>query len=239
MRNFLSHLLFSLILLPFFSLTLLAAFPDSTKTYVFFPKPQPVNKFNLSLGVSMTVIPRAIVQEGVIPLPMLEVRTKYGLSDHFFLTGQANIVYVTNQVSLGIGWADSYKGISFAIADNFGYWFGFADFEGFDAVAMGLTNYPSLTVGAQVDDLSISLRSEVLLSISQHTSFGTSSVGRINPQLAGVAFTLGIEQPLWKDNSILFGTRIQYALPMYQTWLAFSTFHRWLIFPEFFIGYEL
>jgi hypothetical protein len=228
-----------LLLATLFTFPSLAAPQDSSQTFVLFPKPLPSGTFNLSLGASMTIIPRAIVQEGVVPLPMVDVRMKYGLTDHLFLSGQANVVYVTNQLSLGLGWSHSFGDFSFAIADNMGYWFGFADFEGFDAAAMGLTNYPSVTVGVAVDNLHISFRTEGLLTISQHTSFGAASVGRVNPELAGFAFTLAVEQALWKNNYFMFGTRIQYALPMYQTWLAFSTFQRWLVFPEFFIGYEL
>jgi len=212
---------------------------DSSQSFVLFPKPMPSGTSNLSLGLAMTIIPRAIVQEGVLPLPMVDVRMRYGLTDHFFLSGHANFVYVTNQVSLGLGWSHSFGGLSFALEDNVGYWFGFAGFEGFDATAMGLTNYPSVTVGVVADNLYLSFRMEALFSISQHTYFGSASVGRINPKVAGFAFTLAAEQALWKDNYVIFGTRIQYALPMYQTWLAFSAFDRWLVFPEVFIGFEL
>ncbi|OGU24969.1 MAG: hypothetical protein A2X66_04955 [Ignavibacteria bacterium GWA2_54_16] len=239
-RGILLHRSFGILLLAtLLTLPLLAEPQDSSQTFVLFPRPLPSGTFNSSLGISMTIIPRAIVQEGVLPLPMVDVRMRYGLTDHLFLSGQANLVYVTNQVSLGLGWSHSFGRLSFALEDKVGYWLGFAGFEGFDATAMGLTHYPSVTVGVAADNLYLSFRTEALFTISQHTYFGTASVGRINPKLAGFAFTLAAEQALWKDNYFMFGTRIQYALPMYQTWLAFSAFDRWLVFPEVFIGYEL
>lgn len=239
-HGILLHRPFGILLLStLLALPLPAVSQDSSRTFVLYPKSLPSGTSNLSLGLAMTIIPRAIVQEGVLPLPMVDVRMRYGLTDHLFLSGHANFVYVTNQVSLGLGWSHSFGRLSFALEDKVGYWFGFAGFEGFDATAMGLTNYPSITVGVAADNLFLSFQTEALFSISQHTYFGTASVGRINPKLAGFAFTLAAEQALWKDNHVMFGTRIQYALPMYQTWLAFSAFDRWLVFPEVFIGFEL
>lgn len=238
-ENIIYRLLVIPVLIFFFVVPSFSSPSDSSQPFVLFPKPLPSGTFNVSLGLSMTIVPRAIVQEGVLPLPMLEGRSRYWLTDYIFVTGQANLVYVTNQVSLGLGWAYSVGNFSFAIGDNVGYWFGFADFQGFDATAMGLTNYPYIIVGADVDNLYLSFRTDALFRISQHTTFGSASVGRIKPELTGFAFTLAVEQQVWHNSYFIFGTRIQYALPMYQTWLAFSTYNRWLVSPEIFIGYEL
>ncbi len=204
-----------------------------------FPEPISQGNFYSSLGISVTVVPRLIVEEGVLQLPMLDLRARYGLSDNIFISGRANLVYLTNQLSLGAGWAHSFGNISLSIADNFAYWFGFADFQGFNSTAMGLTNFPSVTIGIVLDDLHISLGGEALFTISQHTYFGSASVGRVNPEFVGYAVTASIEEELWRKNYFLFGLRFQYSLPMYQTWLAFSTSYRWTLFPELFIGYEL
>jgi hypothetical protein len=212
---------------------------DSLKGFVIFPKPINAGQFHSSIGLSLTVIPRLIVEEGVLQLPMLDARARLGISDEFYLSGRANIVYVTNQISLGAGWSYSYKNFSLSIADYFGYWFGFADFQGFDAKSMGLANYPTVTVGLSLNNLNISLSGEALITLSQHTYFGTASVGRFSPEYVGYAVTFAVEEELWKNNYFIFGARFQYSLPMYQTWLAFSTSYRWALFPEFFIGYEL
>lgn len=74
---------------------------DSSKAHILFPKPVNAGKFYSSLGASITVIPRLIVEEGVIQLPILDARAKYGITDEFYLSGRANIVYITNQISLG------------------------------------------------------------------------------------------------------------------------------------------
>jgi hypothetical protein len=212
---------------------------DSSKAHVVFPKPISQGKFYSSLGISVTVVPRLVVEEGVLQLPMLDLRARYGLSDNIFISGRANLVYITNQVSLGAGWAHSFGKISISVADNFAYWFGFADFQGFNSTAMGLTNNPNITIGIALDDLHLSLGGEALFTISQHTYFGSASVGRVNPEFVGYAVTVSLEEELWRKNYFLFGLRFQYSLPMYQTWLAFSTSYRWALFPELFIGYEL
>ncbi len=212
---------------------------DSSRAYVIFPKPIKAGQFYSSLGMSITIIPRLVVEEGVLQLPMLDARARLGISDEFYLSGKANIVYLTNQISLGAGWSYSYKDFSLSIADHFGYWFGFAGFQGFDATAMGLVNYPSITLGIAFNNLNVSLSGEALITLSQHTYFGSASVGRFTPEYVGFAVTLTVEEELWKNNYFIFGARFQYSLPMYQTWLAFSTSYRWALFPEFFIGYEL
>ena len=227
------------ILMFLFSLQISFAQTDNSPNHILFPKPIGAGSLYSSLGASITVIPRLIVEEGVIQLPMIDARAKYGITDEFYLSGRANIVYVTNQISLGAGWSYSYKNFSFSISDHFGYWFGFADFQGFDAASMGLANYPTITLGVAFNDLNVSLSGEALITLSQHTYFGSASVGRFSPEYVGYAVTLAVEEELWKNNYFIFGARFQYSLPMYQTWLAFSTSYRWALFPEFFIGYEL
>lgn len=236
---FISFSITSLFLSLSFFPTVIIAQQDSSKGFVVFPKPINSGQFHSSIGISLTVVPRLIVEEGVLQLPMLDARARLGITDEFYLSGRANIVYVTNQISLGFGWSYSYKNLSLSIADHFGYWFGFADFQGFDAKSMGLANYPTITLGLSLNNLNVSLSGEALITLSQHTYFGTASVGRFSPEYVGYAVTLAVEEELWKNNYFIFGARFQYSLPMYQTWLAFSTSYRWALFPEFFIGYEL
>jgi len=241
--NYLSVLLFKVFCIASISFFLpsvtYSSTEDSLRTFVLFPKPINSGELNLSIGLSMTIVPRVIVEEGVLQLPMAELRAKYGLPYNLFLSSKMNFVYLTNQVQLGLGWAYSINKFSVALSDNFGYWFGFADFQGFDTFAMGLINYPTLTIGYDIDDLFLSLSGEAIFSISQHTNFGEASLGRVNTKLAGFAFTLAVEEELWKNQYLIFGARFQYALPSYQIWLAFSSSRRWYIFPELFLGYEL
>lgn len=211
---------------------------DHARSFVVSPFPFASGTFSTSIGLSLTVIPRLIVEEGVVQLPMLEARTKYGITDNFYLTGRVNIVYITNQITIGAGWSFANNNCSVSISDHFGYWFGFADFKGFDASSMGLANYPTISIGMKVNELYLTLSGEALINLSQHTYFGSASVGRFKPEYVGYAVSFAIEDEIWKDNIILFGARFQYSLPIYQTWVAFSTSYRWALFPEFFIGYE-
>ena len=212
---------------------------DSSKTYVVFTKQIKQGELSTSLGLSITVLPRIILEEGVLQLPMLEIRSRYGILDNIFLLGHANFVYLANQVSLGIGVTFLCDNVSFSIADKFNYWFGFAKFQGFDATAMGLTNSPVISAGFDLVNLHISMSFEALLSISQHTYFGNASVGIVDLEFVGYAGSFTVEEELWKNNYFLFGIRFQYSLPLYQTWLAFSASNRWALFPEFYIGYQL
>jgi len=212
---------------------------DSSRTLVLFPGPQSAGTFKISTGFSVTLIPRAIAEESLLQLPLIDIRSRYWLTDNLFILGQANVVYLTNQVTLGIGWSYSFGSFSLAVSDEVGYWFGFADFQNFESTAMGISNFPSVAFGIEFEEIFVTFRTEALIPFGQRTTFGTSSVGRFGPKLAGFAFTLAVEEELWKNNYFLYGIRVQYSLPLYQTWVAFSSFNRWIVFPGFFIGYEL
>ena len=232
-----SFLLIILSLLP--AARTLGMQPDTTRPYILFPKSRTSGEFNYLVGLSITFVPKVIVEEGILQLPMIEFRSKYWLPYNLYLSSKMNFVYLTNQIQAGFGWSYSTDKFSFSVQDHMGYWFGFADFQGFDAFSMGLINYPGISIGYETDDLLLTLGAEAIYSISQHTNFGEASLGRIKPKLSGFIFTLAVEEELWKNNFFVFGTRFQYAVPSYQIWLAFAYSQRWLLYPELFIGYEL
>ncbi|MFA6541078.1 MAG: hypothetical protein WCT99_05690 [Bacteroidota bacterium] len=200
--------------------------------FIAFPKPYESGMMHYSVGAALTLLPRQIVEEEIRQLPMVTVALRYGLPENFSVTAQLSTVYITNVVSAGAQWSMQTGNAAFALADEFSYWFGVADMDGFDTKAMGLINRPSISAGIQIDDDKVTVRSELLVMISQHTYFGSASVGRVKPEIVGVVTSLCLEQEILKSTSMSFALRANYALPNYQLWLAFSVQDRWLMYPE-------
>lgn len=180
----------------------------------------------------MTLYPRAIVEEEIRQIPMLNSTMRLGLPLNFSFTAQFSTVYITNVLSAGAMWSYPLGNVSFAITDEFSYWFGFADFEGFDTKAMGLVNRPGISAGIDIEAYKITSKTEILILISQHTYFGSASVGRVQPEIAGIVTSIILEQDIWGSTFTSFALRLNYARPNYQVWLAFSAQNRWMLYPD-------
>ncbi|MCX6136316.1 MAG: hypothetical protein NTV54_02320 [Ignavibacteriales bacterium] len=206
-------------------------------TYFSFPASRGANRMSFDIGMSLTLLPRSVVEEEIRQIPMIDFRARWDFSRHFVLTGRISTIYIANQCALGIWWMGRVGPVAFAAGDEVAYWYGTADMEGFNTAAMGLLTYPAVSMGLLVDDVFISVKETALISISQHTYVGDVNIGRIKPSVTGVATTLALEQPLWKHHMIATRLTLNYARPQYQTWLAFTPASTWLMMPEFSFSY--
>jgi hypothetical protein len=231
------HSCFKHIVLVGISVSIVLGNEPISHPYIAFPQPFEKSIFHYSLGATITLLPRQIVEEEIRQIPMINITARYGLPKNFSLTTQIATVYITNVISVGVLWSYPFNNISIGISDEFSYWFGFADLDGFDTKAMGLFNKPGISAGINIDENKITVKSELLIMVSQHTYFGSASVGRVKPKLVGITTTLFLEQDLWKSTYMSFALKANYAIPNYQVWLAFSVQDRWLLFPELQISF--
>ena len=219
-----------------FTIPLLSGEPQ-TEPYISFPRSFEYSAFHYSIGASITIFPRFVAEEEIRQIPMVNALFRFGLPSNFSLTAQLSTVYITNVVSLGAMWSHSMGDVSLAVSDEFTYWFGFADLEGFDTKAMGLLNRPGISAGVDIDSYKITAKSELLVLISQHTYFGSASVGRVKPEIAGIITSIVLEQDFWNSTYMSFTLRANYARPNYQIWLAFSVQDKWLLYPDLQISF--
>jgi hypothetical protein len=206
---------------------------------VLFPDTPTPWKSDYAIGASLTILPRRIVENQVRQLPMFDLRMRMGLPYHFGLNVQTSFIYVTNQISLGLSWTQSFEHFSFGLHDNTGFWLGAMDFSDYDTYGLGVINSPGISLGANIDDMFFTLRSDLLIQLYQKTIFGNDAVSRYKAEVAGVAFTFSVEQNLFFDHRILWGVRLQYARPQYEIWLAFYDVNIRLLTPQFFIAHIL
>ena len=210
---------------------------NGTDRYMNFPRSLEEGSLHYAVGVSWTLLARAIVEEEIRQIPMVNAAIRYELPLHFSLSAQLSTVYITSVLTAGTAWSYSMDNVSFALSNEFSYWFGVADMSGFDTKAMGLLTRPAFSIGVDIDSYQITAKTEMMTILTQHTYFGSASVAKVKPEIAGIATTLYLEQDLWKSTVVSFALRANYARPNYQVWLAFSVQDRWLFFPELQVSY--
>lgn len=205
---------------------------QTSEPFLSFPAPYDAGRLQWSAGLSLAIMPRAVVEEEIRQIPMIDASVRYGLPSGLSLTGAFSTIYLTNVATAGLHWSFALGDVQASIGDNVSYWFGTATMQGFDTQVMGLVTVPGVSAGMDLDGSLVTLRSELLVPIAQHTYFGSASVGRVKPEIAGVVQSVTLEQDLWRGTFLSFEFRAHYARPNYQLWLAFAVQDRWLFYPE-------
>lgn len=203
---------------------------------VYYPAPLEAWETEAALGLRLMTLPRDIVEEEINKAPSIELQTVTGLPWGFSLRSAAVLQFVTNHLRIGAQWSFRLGDFSFGVGDDWAYWFGFINFEGFDNRANGWINYPGATVGYDFGDVRLTARGEGIFIFSQHTLAGENEVTSAKGVMSGGALTLVMEQPLTRTAQVQLGVRLSWTKFHYQTWFAFSTFDRRLIFSELLFG---
>lgn len=201
--------------------------------FLVFPAPVESMQLRSTVGFSMTVLPRLLVEESIRQTPLLSGRARLGLPFSFGADFEARTNVLTNRLSGGLRWGVPIDRFAVGARYEIAYWFGFASFEGFDIRATGWLHTAAADLGVRLGDV----RSTLSLEVNSIRSLAvtTDGIRTDSPEnrLAGYAANLSIEQPFWGDQSIELGMRVHFARSLYQAWLAFSTFDEALLYPEF------
>ena len=119
------------------------------------------------------------------------------------------------------------------------WWFGSLEVGGFDSKARGWENTPNVALGYALDAVLLSVKAEAILTTSYSSFNGENEVSSNQNLFSGVAFAFYIEQPAWKNTHLTLGFRAAYTKFHWMTWALFSTFDRYLFYPEFTMGFIL
>lgn len=207
---------------------------DSLNNYVIYPqKNEPYKLSPIAVGISLGKLPRFIVDDQINQSPLINVLTNFTLPYNFYLSAKLQSIYLTNYFISGLNWAFHYGNFSLSAGDNFAYMYAIANLEAFDVSVNGWFNHPTLTLGYKIGDLAVSLQSEMSIVTSLHKKVGNIEVQQRKNQIIGYAWLLSLEQPLWKNNYVMLGIKMNYAKYFYQSWLAFSPQEVYLYIPEF------
>ncbi|MBN1447739.1 MAG: hypothetical protein JXA28_07390 [Bacteroidetes bacterium] len=203
---------------------------------VSFPAPRAAWDLRGAVGLRLLTLPQDIVEEEINKAPSLDLGAMYGLPLQWELRGSAVLQYVTNEFRLGARWTHAIGPVGFGAGYDVGLWFGFVDFEGFDNRGNGWTHYPSLSAGYDFGDVYLTFQGEVIWMQAMRTFAGENELRTTRNRIAGTAVSAVLEQPFWGTTQVLFGVRLSFTDFHPQSWFAFSTFERKLLFSELLLG---
>jgi hypothetical protein len=232
-RYYFNYLL--LFLLAYSKLT--AQTPD----YFLYPQTLSLGEYSSSLGLSMISLPEDQTEEAstMVRAPLLHYQALYGLPSNFQIYGAAYTNLATFHFSLGPKWGVKMGIFALALGLDIAYWFGELQQFGFQSKIRGWIAYPNLTIGMDFSKFAVSLKGE-LINLRRLTELQDDvEISSDQDDVAGGALGIYIEQPLWKNNYVLIGFKLNYTKFYYPTWALYTTFNRYLYIPEFVVGFNL
>jgi len=241
LKNVLKILILTcLIMLSSFKLNGLAQSNIIGEESFVYPTGIPTGTFKNLVGLSLANLPEDVIEtDDLFRAPLFSYSVKFGLPKNFLIDASVNTNFITFQFTLGGKWIYSIDKFSFAPGYDLAYFFGQLNHFGFNSKVNGWINYPNLTVGYAFNDFTLSVKGELILVTNINESEDDLELSRDDNFFSGYAITAAIEQPLWKENYILLGIKLNFAKFYYPQWAAFSTFNRLFFIPELMVGFIL
>lgn len=211
--------------------------PITQQKFVLFPHPQH-RKQTVSVGFTATTMPLDITEEARFRIPAADIRIntrlskKWNLNTHFSLQGIQNFIEVgprytrqlTSRTSLGLG-------------NHVAVWFGFINVAGIRTKGFGVQNFPNVSFGYRFNkQILLTLQAESIMNLTVKTQAGDTKVASPHRLFSGSAFTVALEQPFFKEKSLLLGFRAMYTNYFWQTWTLFEDYDRNIFFPQIIVG---
>ncbi|HEX2607865.1 MAG TPA: hypothetical protein VHK91_10815 [Flavisolibacter sp.] len=208
--------------------------------YLFFPYPLDKN-WHVSLGFTLTTMPEDITEEVQIRAPAGDFHVLRKLGKGFYLDGRVNFQVLQNHISIGPRWAKVLNDrFSVSVGDDMAWWFGNLNVSGFNTKAHGWLNYPNASIGYRFKkQVLMTLKGEASITLSDESRVGEQLLENNRTRFNGVGGTILIEQPFYKNKSIILGFKGQYTNFYWQTWPLFETFDRTIFYPEIIVGFIL
>jgi hypothetical protein len=192
------------------------------------------------VSLSMSSLPEDVIEtDDLFYAPLFAYYFRVGIPANFLVEASLNSNFVTYHISLGTKWTYALEKFSFAPGYDVAFWFGGLRQFGFDSRVRGWIHYPNLTLGYEFKTFTASVKGELILVTFLRELQDDLEIARGRNFYSGFAITTAIEQPLWSDNFLLLGLKINYTKFYYPQWATFSRFNRFFFIPELLIGFVL
>ncbi len=206
----------------------------------YYPHALSVNEIKHTIGVASAKLPEDVVEtDDVFRAPLFSYRIKYGLPLNITAEGSFETNIITYHFALGGKWNYEFGKLSISAGSDAAYWFGGLDQFGFDTKIDGWHVYPNISLGYIFPNFSVSVKSELILILTQSTKSGNTKSENTYDQFSGYSIGVYIEQPLWKENFLVIGFKSNFTRFYYPLWAGFSTFDRYFFIPEFVFSFNL
>jgi len=197
-------------------------------------------QFKNIIGLSMANLPEDVIEsDDIFYAPLFAYYMRLGLPENFLVEASVNSNLITYHLSLGAKWTYPIDKFSFAPGYDVAFWFGGLRHFGFNSKVRGWIHYPNLTFGYEFNKFTISVKGELILVTFLKEFQDDLVIERDRNFYSGFAITTVIEQPLWSDNFLLIGMKMNYTKFYYPQWAAFSRFNRFFFIPELIVGFIL
>ncbi len=208
--------------------------PDIGSNTFYYPHPLEVKQIVHAAGLASAKLPEDVVEtDDIIRAPLFSYELKFGLPENLILYGGVHTNIVSNHFALGTEWNYNFSRLGIAAGTNVAFWFGRLKQFGFNTSYTGWILYPNLSIGYRFNKFTASIRSEIVLNLTETSKNGGIKVTDNSQFFNGFTIGIYLEQPLWKDNFVVIGVRSTYLKFYYPVWAAFSTFDRTFFIPEF------
>lgn len=233
--------MFSLVVMIFSSIISFGQDKLVSKDYFSLPTSLGANQFKHIISISSASLPEDFIEEAsdFLKAPLFGYSAQYGLPSNFIAFGNVSTNIITWQMTLGAKWFHSFDEFSFSLGYDIAYLYGQLKQYGFNSKVSGWMNYPNITLGYEFNNMAFSLITEATLVTSMTEYQDDIKTSSDYNEFTGVAFTLVLEQPLWKDRYLTIGIKMNYSNFYYPAWAAYETFDKYYWIPEFKVGLVL
>ncbi len=229
-----SYLLGLLMTLLCLSLNLSAQ--NKYDNFLLSPKAYSNGNLKTSFGLSLTMLPREIVEEEISQVPMLELNLKYGLPNNLSLKVNLSSIYLINTASLGLNWTMDLDDLTLSFGDEVTLMYGTAKLSDYNSTTYGVLNSPNVSVGVELEEFMITFTGKANLLLSQKSQVGDLVLEKSNVNLRGYTLSVCLEKPLWGNHTVALGVRLNYSQPTYHTWMSFTTKSDMMLTPTLFMA---
>ncbi|MCP5061276.1 MAG: hypothetical protein GY936_02280 [Ignavibacteriae bacterium] len=239
MKNLLKQILLILIFFTFSNL--FAQYDYVRKNSFTYPNRMSYGEWKHYAGLTLAKLPEDAVEEASVFIyaPLLNYKTKVGLGWGFSGNGSFNTNGITYHFYAGYEWAYRLDRVSLSIGAGPAYFAGKLNAFGFDSKVKGWLGYNYYSLGIALNKYTVTFKLEQNFNISITQYSDDIDIKKNQAFIAEVAFSVTIEQPLWKDNFWSLGLRANYSKFYYPVWAVFPTWDRYSLIPEVVIGFVL
>lgn len=197
--------------------------------------------WRFSLGWASISMPSDIVLESsVIRWPLIKFAAQVGLPSNFILDGMLSTEVLTNHLELGGRWIYAFSdNIHASVEYSLAYFYGQLELAGYDTKIYGWLSYPSLGIGYNFDQFTITASGTISFINSLSSVSGGIETAFNSNRFNGFYYRVSLEQPFYKNTSLGLAFQMNYLRMYYPQWPLFPAIDRYYWIPEFQIWFTL
>ncbi len=234
MNSFRKYLRLPAILIFCFLITLQNIAAQQRPVTFDYPSVMTPYDWQFSLGMGFSSMPSDIVLESsTIRWPIIKFAAQIGLPANFVLDARLSTQLVTNHLEFGVRWVYEFSENFHAHAElSLAYFFGQLKISGFDTNINGWFSYPSLGIGYDFGEMTLSAIGAIsYINSLSSTSGDLETIFNIS-RLNGFYYRIALEQPFYKNTSIGLAFQMSYLRFYYPEWPLFPAIDRYFWIPE-------